>query len=128
MQLTFPIIVNNIGGLDTTTDYDVMWRQRVTAVLATLRGTRAMRSSWGCDAPLVMFETYSVAEGRIRSIVGNAFNDHLRSLTLVRVDVSEVVNFDGSTTLIAEVWYRLPTGTESSLTMPVSQDMYGVVQ
>ena len=124
MELAFPIAVNGLGSFTAVSDYTDVWRQRVVAVLATLRGTRAMRSGWGTEPATAMFDNYTEASQRIRSIVSRAFIDHLGSLRLERVDVSE--GPDGA--VVAEVWYRLPNGAVDKTQIPVSQTLYGVVQ
>lgn len=107
--LTLPFLVNAYGSVNTTTDQEKIWSDRVRFVIGTNLQERIMDPRFGTLVPEALMDTQEAAEVLIRTEVERAFPIHLDLLTLEAVNTS----FDEYTnTINVSIIYNLPNNEQ----------------
>jgi phage baseplate assembly protein W len=108
-------IVPGTGGATmTTTDYRVIWKDRVYIAVLTNIGERVMRPTYGTRVLDSVFQTAETAKALVAESIATAFSVNLKPLSLIKVNPSYNEN---SGELSVNIEYRLPEGIIDSLTV-----------
>lgn len=119
VTLKWPLTIAPSGKLEVTTNDQEIWAQRLKALLSTRYGERAMRSTYGCELPERLFDSFptSTPEEDIRRAVGR----WLSLISIVSVEVTDRGHFNnyGVESLVKEVdvAYELPSGALQNSTL-----------
>lgn len=103
-----------LTGLASTTDYKIIWQNRILLTLGTRPGERVMRPDFGSNLYSAVYENESTAAEIANDSINQAFSRWLPELSLKDVEP----RFDANTGLmIITIVYGLPNAEEDSVTI-----------
>ena len=104
--ITIPFSLDSYGRVNSTTDVNKIWLDRVLSIIGTTVHERVMQPNVGTYITHALFENQDTAQAEIQREVENAFVQQLSALNLI----SSTTSFDSSTgTLSLFITYALPT-------------------
>jgi len=103
-----------LTGIASTSDYKVMWQNRILLTLGTRPGERVMRPDFGSNLYSAVYENESTAAEIANDSINQAFSKWLPELSLKSIEP----RFDANTGLmIVTIIYALPNAEEDSVTI-----------
>lgn len=105
VAITIPFQINAYGKVNSTTEQERIWADRVRSVIGTCLRERVMRPTFGTAIPFALFETSDSAIQEVTSEVNSAFLNFLPTLSIqeVTVEFNEPLN-----TIDVSITYSLP--------------------
>ena len=104
-SISLPFRVTSFGNIGSTTSEEKLWADRVMSVVATLRGERLYRPTFGTTIPKNVLDTQTSVESNIQRELINAFAVFLPALSLSGL---EVVFDKTQSSASVKVSYELP--------------------
>ena len=119
IELKFPMALDGNGRFVSSTSYEEIYKQRVLAVVSTMKGTRAMRPTFGTGLERQLFangpDVVNMASNQVTFALAN-------SLPEVRV-METVGTFDEDSGVVTvDIRFSLPNNKESSTIVTINQD------
>jgi len=112
--ISYPFRFNEIGGVEYTSDYEKIWKDRIIILCLTRIEERVMLPNFGTRVPDALFESEEDAIEMCRTSVIEAFAKWMPDL--VFVDVRGTLDVDTSE-LFLEIYYNDPIGQPNSVTV-----------
>ena len=110
--ISLPFTLGVTGTVQTTTDQNKIWQDRVLSVVGTAIGERAQRYYFGSKVHFEVFDGVTHAEEVLPGVISSAFATYLPLLSFKRIDTS----YSRDTgTLSVTVYYALPDNTVTSV-------------
>jgi phage baseplate assembly protein W len=112
--ISYPFRFNEVGGVEYTSDYEKIWKDRIIILCLTSIEERVMLPNFGTRVPDSLFENEEDAIEMCRTSVIEAFAKWMPDL--VFVDVRGTLDVDTSE-LFLEIYYNDPIGQPNSVTV-----------
>jgi phage baseplate assembly protein W len=103
--ISLPFAITAYGTVATANSQDKIWADRVTTVLGTAIGERALRYEFGSKIHESLWKNASEQQTLMDGVVADAFNDFLPLLTLRTV---KVITNGTNPEISVEITYALP--------------------
>lgn len=117
VALVIPFSLNpQTGAFVTTTDQDIIWKNRVRMAVQTAFGERVMRPSYGTKISEAAFNTITGFEDTVQNEVRRIFIEQLPLLDLTEVTA---IHNEKDNKLTCEITYMLPNKTDSTVSVGV---------
>ena len=129
-SIYLPLRFNN-GKIATTTDFDVIIKQKIVDVLAVSRGERVMRPQYGVGAYGMLYTTVDPlvwADFKQEALL--AISDDVSGVIIhdIQIETGDPKQLSEPTAVTITVTYQIPTSQLSSVTLNISdilnEDMY----
>jgi len=112
--ISYPFRFNEVGGVEYSTDYEKIWKDRISILCLTQIGERVMLPNFGTRVPESAFESEVDAVAMCRTSIAEAFAKWMPDL--VFVDVTGTLDVDTSQ-LSLEIYYNDPSGQPNSVSI-----------
>jgi phage baseplate assembly protein W len=112
--ISYPFRFNEVGGVEYTTNYEKIWKDRIAILCLTQLEERVMLPNFGTRVPDSVFENEGDAVEMCRTSIVEAFAKWMPDL--VFIDVSGTLDVDTSQ-LSLEIYYNDPSGQPNSVTI-----------
>lgn len=119
IELKFPLQLDSYGAFATTSSYSEIWKQRVSAALSTLKGTRVMRPEYGITVDNVLFMNSMGSVDTVSGMVEDVFRTDLPELRLVKI---EEFSDSSSGALTVNVQFALPNKQSVETKISINAD------
>jgi phage baseplate assembly protein W len=104
-SISLPFRITSFGNVGSTDSEEKLWADRVMSVVATMRGERLYRPTFGTTIPKNVLDTQSSVEATIQRELLTAFSVFLPALSLSGL---EVVFDKSQSSATVQVSYELP--------------------
>jgi phage baseplate assembly protein W len=106
--IALPFSINSFGSVNSTTDPQKIWADRVTSVIGTMVGERVFRPTFGTSIPKHLFDVSKGFTAATTNDIIAAFSVQLPALSFKNVQSS----FDASQNVVTlDVSYSIPGST-----------------
>lgn len=112
--ITFPFTLNPFGVVNTSTNQEKIYQDRVLTLLSTTVGERPMRATYGTDIASALFETQGDAEKAAENAIRIAMRTWLPEVTVESITTK---SFDDSGTLQVSLSLVLPDYSSTAVTI-----------